>query len=79
MTEPIVQGMGYAVAMIVLLAGAFWWGWECRARLAEKVEFFRISNRQWHEYDRELKASKEKHVPLRAQLHDIHDRRHDLA
>lgn len=73
--EQLVTGIGIAVAIVAAMAGAFWWGWECRARLAEKLEYFRITNRQWHQYDDELMASSEtrKRVPLRAQFHDIRD------
>lgn len=74
MSEAIAQGIGLTVAVVVGLAAAFWWGWECRGRLAEKLEYWKVTNRQWHAYDRDLKNSREGHVPLRAQVHDIHER-----
>lgn len=70
----VAKGIGYAVAAIVALAGAFWWGYEVRERLAVKLEYFRVSNRRWVEYDEQLKQQRGKLLPLRGELHDIHDR-----
>lgn len=72
--EQVVQGIGFGFAIVMLMAGAFWWGWECRSRLAEKLEYFRTTNRDWHAYDRQLRASPTLHVPLRAELHEISER-----
>ena len=74
-TELIFQGFGYAIAMVALMAGSFWWGYETRTRLAEKLEYFRVTNRAWREYEEELRASRNMRVPLRAELHDIGERR----
>lgn len=68
--EVIVRGFGYAVAVFAVLAAAIWYGWELRERLAVKLEYFRITNRQWADYDAKLKANHGK-VPLRGELHEI--------
>lgn len=72
--ELLAQGAGYAFALFVGMAAAFWWGWDVRARLAEKLEYFRITNREWHRYDDALRSSRTKRVPMRAQLHEIGER-----
>lgn len=72
--EQWTQGIGIGFAIVLALAAAFWWGWEVRARLAEKVEYFGVTNRRWHQYDDELRSSRTKRVPLKAELHDIHER-----
>jgi hypothetical protein len=69
--ENYAQGIGFGFAIVALMAGAFFWGYEVRARLAEKLDYFRVTNRQWHEYDDELRASKNHRVPLRAELHQM--------
>lgn len=72
--EQLAQAFGYAIAVLVLMAGAFWWGWEVRERLALKIERFRVTNRSWVEYDEELKAATTKVLPMKASLHDIRER-----
>lgn len=73
--EQWMQGIGIGFAVIVAMAAAFFWGWDCRERLAVKIEHFRVSNRQWLEYDEALKQQRGKLVPkLRADLHDINER-----
>jgi hypothetical protein len=66
--ELIARSTIYILVTLVLLAGAFWWGWDMRARLALKLEYFRITNRQWADYDTQLKKGE---LPRRAELHDI--------
>ena len=69
--EVIIRGFGYALALLALVGAAVWYGWELRERLAHKLEYFRITNRQWNEYDAQLRANHGK-VPLRAEIHDLH-------
>lgn len=73
--ELVLRSVAYAFGGVAVLAAAVWWGWDLRGRLAEKLEFFRITNRQWHDYDAALKSSKERRVPLRAELRDISEHR----
>lgn len=66
--EVIVRGFGYAIALLALIGAAVWYGWELRERLAVKIEYFRITNRQWADYDAQRRVNHGK-VPLRAELH----------
>lgn len=75
MSELIAQGVGYAVAVILLMLASGWYGWEIRTRLALKLAHFRISERDWAQYDEQLKQHASKILPLRAQLHEIHEER----
>lgn len=70
--EASVNGFVYAVCACAVLAGAFWYGWELRTRLALKLEYFRVSNRRWVEYDAELANSRSK-VLARAEIRDIRE------
>lgn len=72
--EVIAEGFGYAVAVLALLAGSFWWGWQLRGELSVKLEYFRITNRAWRRYDRDLRSSPAHHVPLRGEIHDMGER-----
>lgn len=49
--EYYAQGIVIGLLGVLLMAGAFWWGYQVRAKLAEKLEFWNVTNRQWHEYD----------------------------
>lgn len=72
--ELILRSVVYAVGGVSVLAAAVWYGWELRERLAVKLEYFRLTNRQWADYDAQLKAHAGK-VPMRAELHDINEHR----
>lgn len=72
--EQWMQGIGIGFAIVLAMAGAFWWGWAVREQLAIKLDFFRVSDRSWVEYDEQLKQQRGKLLPLRAQLHDITER-----
>jgi hypothetical protein len=69
--EQWVQGIGIGFAVVLAMAGAFWWGWDVRERLAMKLEYFRITNRAWVAYDEKLRAQRGKVVPMPADLHEI--------
>jgi hypothetical protein len=79
--EQWMQGIGVAVAAVLLMAGAFWWGYEVRERLALKLEFFGISDRNWRRHDKVLADSpRRRHLPRvgrrpKATVHHIHEER----
>lgn len=68
--ELVARSVIYVLAALAVIASAVWWGWELRERLALKLEYFRITNRRWVDYDDELRRHKGR-MPLRAELHDI--------
>lgn len=70
--EQWVEGIGIGFAIVLAMAGAFWWGYEVRDRLARKLEYFRVSNISWHAYDEYFQ--KEKKPPSRAEIHAIEER-----
>lgn len=69
--EEFAYGIGLGFAVVLAMASAFYWGWEVRERLARKLEYFKVSNIQWHSYDDYFR--KEKKPPTRAELHDIRE------
>lgn len=75
--EIIARSAGYTIALLAVIAAAIYYGWELRAALALKIESFGITNRKWAEYDEVMKAHKSKLPPLKAQLHQIHERQSD--
>lgn len=74
--EQWAQGIGFGFAIVIAMAGAFWWGWEVRERLALKLDYFHVKDRDWVRYDEQLKQQRGKIVPsVRAELHDINEER----
>lgn len=67
--ELIGKTVVYALVGVAMLAGAFWWGWDQRERLALKLEHFDVSNTKWHAYDVHLK--KEGHPPVKPNLYAV--------
>lgn len=70
--EMILRSLIYAISAVAICAGCYWWGWEQRGRLALKLEYFRVGNQRWIDYDEELKRNKGKHP--RAEMHAIGER-----
>ena len=56
--ELVTRALLYALAAAAVVGGSIHYGWQLRERLALKLEHFRITNRQWAEYDEQLKSSR---------------------
>lgn len=54
--ELIGKSVFFAVLVGCICGGFFHWGWQERAKLARKIEFFGITNTKWHQYDVDLNA-----------------------
>lgn len=51
-TELLARSIIYTLCGLAVLGAAFWWGWDQRTKLALKLEFFSVTNKQWNDYDR---------------------------
>lgn len=70
--ELLARAVVYALAILAVVAAAFWWGWDQRTKLALKIEHFGITNKRWVAYDDYLR--KEGRPPTRADIHAIEER-----
>jgi hypothetical protein len=69
--EIILRSAAYTITALLIIAGAVHYGWELRERLAQKIEYFGITQKRWRDYDQQLKRGE---LQPKAQLHDIRER-----